>query len=590
MVRLLAGLVVLCLGAPALAGPLSRWTVSPPEGVIGLAVAGRTDSVLLAQKYDTSLVRSADGGKTWTPFSVPFRPWGSGFPSVAVGSPHDSRTWYLLGSDGKGRLTHDGGETWADVPIPIPTALVSFGATPQLLYAAGADTSGFGGYNGVSAQVSTDGGVTWRETGRYPRELSAPKLLASPSDARVVYVQGRNGVFRSGDGGDTWRDVTPPLPTPPLAPTLAALTVDGADPDVLYVHSFSLWDRTTWTSRDGGGTWVQAPLEWIVNTVADPLQRGRAYAFSHNATVYETRDAGLTWAVAEREARPVTSPADPAYPPSVVTFVQGRRIALNVAGGKVSSVDLTHGALALGSDLWWNPAESGAGLTITQHASNNPFVVWYTYDATGAPVWRVVPGGTWDDRAFSGDLYETTGPAYFGVPFDPARVASRKVGTATLRFDDESNATFTYEPASGARVEKRITRQAFAPPTPPTQDSVADLYWNPAESGWGIAINHQSSRIFATWYAYGDDGKPVWIVMPDAELRAEFAGAILSPAASGDIYTTRGPPEGTPFDPARVVSTKVGTARLFWYSQNSAYLEYTAFGRAETRTIRRQAF
>jgi hypothetical protein len=270
--------------------------------------------------------------------------------------------------------------------------------------------------------------------------------------------------------------------------------------------------------------------------------------------------------------------------------VGGRRTGLSVGGGKLSSVDLNDGALALGSDLWWNAAESGAGFTITQHSSNRVFVVWYTYDATGAPVWRVIPAGTWNDRTFGGDMFETTGPTYFGAAFDPTSVASRKVGTASLRFDDENNASFTYTPSGSAPVEKSITRQVFAPPTPPTQDSVADLYWNPTESGWGIAINHQSTRIFATWYVYGDDGKPLWVVMPDAVLVKEFAGAIVWPAASGDIYTTRGPAEGTPFDPAKVVSTKVGTAKLLWYSQNSAYLEYTAFGRTETRTVRRQPF
>src|SRR5689334_17669973 len=94
-------------------------------------------------------------------------------------------------------------------------------------------------------------------------------------------------------------------------------------------------------------------------------------------------------------------------------------------------------SLALGSDLWWNPAESGAGLSITQHASNNLFVVWYTYDAAGAPVWRVVPGGAWNDRTFTGEMYETIGPAFFAGAFDPSRVASRRVGTVKLHFDDE---------------------------------------------------------------------------------------------------------------------------------------------------------
>ena len=37
------------------------------------------------------------------------------------------------------------------------------------------------------------------------------------------------------------------------------------------------------------------------------------------------------------------------------------------------------------SDIWWNPAESGWGVTFTQHStSNQVFAVWYTYDPRAA--------------------------------------------------------------------------------------------------------------------------------------------------------------------------------------------------------------
>ena len=52
------------------------------------------------------------------------------------------------------------------------------------------------------------------------------------------------------------------------------------------------------------------------------------------------------------------------------------------------------------SDMWWNPAESGWGISIAQHASTNQvFAVWYTYDprepaSSGRfkPLWLVMPG------------------------------------------------------------------------------------------------------------------------------------------------------------------------------------------------------
>ena len=73
------------------------------------------------------------------------------------------------------------------------------------------------------------------------------------------------------------------------------------------------------------------------------------------------------------------------------------------------------------SDIWYNPAESGWGLTLADHETQL-FGVWYTYRADGSPTWFTIPGGTFSQgrRLFSGDLYQTTGPAYNAPFFDPS--------------------------------------------------------------------------------------------------------------------------------------------------------------------------
>ncbi|HEX5130028.1 MAG TPA: hypothetical protein VFV90_09785, partial [Usitatibacter sp.] len=134
------------------------------------------------------------------------------------------------------------------------------------------------------------------------------------------------------------------------------------------------------------------------------------------------------------------------------------------------------------------------------------------------------------------------------------------------------------------------TRQLFAAPATAPGENFGDLWWNAAESGWGITINQQHNRVFAAWYVYGDDGKPLWVVMPDSILHAEATAAGLRTVARGDIYTTRGPAEGTPFDPASVVVTRVGTAAVRFQGEDRAELEYSAFGRTATRQITRQPF
>ena len=80
----------------------------------------------------------------------------------------------------------------------------------------------------------------------------------------------------------------------------------------------------------------------------------------------------------------------------------------------------------------------------------------------------------------------------------------------------------------------------------------SDLWYIPAESGWGMQLVQRNGTIFATLFVYGPNGAPTWYV------------ATMNPIGafqwSGDLYATTGPWFGTePFNPANVVATKVGT-------------------------------
>ena len=601
MTRWLLGVAILALALTAEANRFTRWVEQPVEGATRIVSGGPGSETIVALRDGREALRSFDGGLSWSPFTV------DGARPLAVSiAPTVARTWYAVvdsagtGTDRRILRTRNGGDTWEERSVisnRYPLA-PQVGPDPDQLFLAAFEIpqTGFPVPPGSFARVlaSSDGGRTWSEPNAGARVY---RFVRSAADARVAYATSGadiGKVVRTLDAGATWTSM--PLPTERVGAsfmTLAHIALDRVDARIAYVRpeqGRSAFAEDIYVTRDGGQSW------WLIvqpqgAIVADPLVAGRAFLSALDGRLLETRDAGRTWATVDAGvARPNTGFGVDDPPGFVVAARDGRRSALATGSAKLSRIDLTNGALALGSDLWWNPAESGAGLTFTQHASNNPFTVWYTYDASGAPVWRVIPGGTWNDRTLTGDMYETTGPPYFAGAFDPARVTSRKVGTATLRFDDENNATFAFTLTAGVSGEKRITRQQFAPPTPTTMESVADLWWNASESGWGMAVNHQSSRVFVTWYVYGDDGKPLWVVMPDALVASEFVGATIRPSATGDLYTTRGPAEGTAFDPSKVVSTKVGTAKLLWRSQNTIDLEYTAFGRTERRSLTRQPF
>lgn len=235
------------------------------------------------------------------------------------------------------------------------------------------------------------------------------------------------------------------------------------------------------------------------------------------------------------------------------------------------------------SDMWWNPSESGWGVTIADHETQL-FAVWYTYDTDGSPLWFTVPGGTFNSNRtfFSGDLYRSTGPSWAGA-FDPAAVVRTKVGTASFQFAPGSgSATFTWTVGSVTR-SRQIQRLPFGSAPANWGIDRTDLWWNPAESGWGLTLAQHGNNVFGAWFTYGPSGQPTFIVMPGVQAQS-------ADAFTGTLYTTTGPAyNAATFDPAQVRVTAVGTATVH-FTGDTATFAATLNGVTQVKTITRQPF
>ena len=223
------------------------------------------------------------------------------------------------------------------------------------------------------------------------------------------------------------------------------------------------------------------------------------------------------------------------------------------------------------------------------------FTTWFTYDAMGKPWWLSMSAVKDAGNAYAGTLYETRGPPFNATPFNPALVANTAVGSATLTFADVNNGTFAYT-VNGITQSKAITRQLFANPVPTcvfgAQPNLAlatnyqDLWWNvPAgsESGWGINFAHQGNILFGTWFTYDSTGAPLWL---------SVTAPMLSPSVfSGSLCLTHGPAfNASPFNPANVTLTTVGTATFTFTDGNNALFAYTLNGVSQVKHITRQVF
>ena len=212
------------------------------------------------------------------------------------------------------------------------------------------------------------------------------------------------------------------------------------------------------------------------------------------------------------------------------------------------------------------------------------FAAWYTYDGGGNPKWYVASNCNMSSGSSCfGALYQVTGPRFFGVPFDPSLSVVAQVGELQVNFNDNNSASMSYTVNGQTRtvaIERQLFRTGAISPT----INYTDLWWNPSESGWGIAITQQYDVMFLAWYVYNDAGQPVWYVASNCVVTPPGNGC------SGTLYRTTGPVFGPTFNPSQVQVFEAGTVTLSFSDGNNGTLSYTVNGVSGTKAITRQLF
>jgi len=108
-----------------------------------------------------------------------------------------------------------------------------------------------------------------------------------------------------------------------------------------------------------------------------------------------------------------------------------------------------------------------------------------------------------------------------------------------------------------------------------------DVYYNPAESGWGFFLVQSDTVQFLAFFIYGPDGKPTWYT---AQLTDDGTGTYTGP-----VYATTGTYFALPWNPAQLTVNPVGTATFQPIDIYHATLTYTV-NRVGTvmKTVQRQ--
>jgi photosystem II stability/assembly factor-like uncharacterized protein len=220
--------------------------------------------------------KSTDAGKTWTHLGLRDAQQITG---IVVDPKNPDRVFVAVQGHPYGPNVErgvfcslDGGKTFDKVLYKDENTgaadIVMDPSNPQILYAAlwAARVAPWEIRSGESFVIpggglykSADGGTTWREiTKGLPGSsdtIGRIGIAIAPSNPRRVYLtleaQKEPGIYRSDDGGESWQRVNEDHRIGGRGPGAMGIAVSPDDPDTIYVAN-----TTTWKSTDAGKTFA----------------------------------------------------------------------------------------------------------------------------------------------------------------------------------------------------------------------------------------------------------------------------------------------------------------------------------------------
>ncbi len=268
--------------------------------------------------------KTTDYGRTWTPI-FDDQPTGS-IGSLAV-APSNPDIIYVGSGEGLRRpdlsvgdgiyKSADAGRTWQHLglrdALQIGTIIVDPKDPNRLFVAALGHPYGPNAERGVYR--SLDGGQSFQKVLYKDDDTGAIDLLFDPRNSQVIFADmwasrrppwttggaynGKgSGLYKSADGGNTWRQITKGLPSEADGLGRIGLSVSLRDPDRMYAMVDAKKNGGVYRSDDSGESWQ------LVNTEERVWGRGDDFAmvrvdpknkdviYVANTSTYKSTDAG----------------------------------------------------------------------------------------------------------------------------------------------------------------------------------------------------------------------------------------------------------------------------------------------------------
>jgi photosystem II stability/assembly factor-like uncharacterized protein len=389
--------------------------------VTSVAVVEREPKRIFVGTASGGLWKTVNNGTTWTPI---FDHEGTASIGDVAVAPSDSKVVWVGTGESNARnsvswgngvyRSTDGGATWKHCGLGETahiSRIVVHPQSPDVAYVAALGR--LWGPNSERGLFRTDdGGQTWRHLAYFDDDTGLIDLAMDPNEPRTLYVASfqcrrdafsggnprtqfsvRSGLYRSTDGGENWLKLTRGLPNRHLG--RCGVAVSPKDPRIVYaVVSTDKTDIRTIPGQDA-------------HPAGDPSIGG----------VFRSIDRGLSWTkvndLCPRSFYFGQIRVDPDDPEGV--YVLGVALYASADGGKSFHTDLGRGVHADHHALWIDPADPAhlilggdGGLNFSydrgrtwEHLENLPVGQFYAVAVDQGVPYRVF-GGLQDNGIWGG--------------------------------------------------------------------------------------------------------------------------------------------------------------------------------------------
>ncbi len=299
-----------------------------------------------------SLWKTEDGGKTFVVKSQVDEKSSitkADILSIAY-HPKQAMTIYVSSVDSGIFKTENGGNTWTPISFP-PKKIYSFildkNDPDNRMFASGMVN------NWGKIFRTDDGGVTWRDVYTEPGQNTPITALSQHfRDRNVIFAGTATGtVVKSTDSGETWKNIGSNING-----LIGEIAFDSEENQVVYLLTFS--DKLYY-SPDGGMKWInweeekskeasmvkqkisnlnaQGPMpSGIISIMSDPTRSGVIYAGTNHG-LYRSTDFGKYWSefniIESAKKFPIRSIAVNPQNPKEIVFVAGKAFYRSIDDG-----------------------------------------------------------------------------------------------------------------------------------------------------------------------------------------------------------------------------------------------------------------